>query len=242
MQVRICGTNLVCPDEGWSWPDAENEEGDVAFLSPSGQVWSVRTLESTTSQDRLLPIRTALAEARDEQSSVLLRAVPLAHWRATNRYCGRCGKTTQRRVEGFVLVCPACGQEFWPRLTPAIIVLVHRGNKILLARHKRSAQGFFSCLAGFVEAGETLEQTVQREIMEEVGLKIDAPVYKSSQSWPFPSTLMLAFRANAPTGEPVPDGNEILEARWFGRDELPALPPPFSVARRLIEDFFKELE
>ena len=240
MQVRICGSNLVCPDEGWSWPDAEIEAQDVTFLSLSGQLWTVRALESTTPGDRLLPIRTALAEARGDQESVLLKAVPLAHWRTTNRFCGHCGKPTERREEGFVLTCPACGQEFWPRLTPAVIVLVHRGNKILLARHKKSVQGFFSCLAGFVEAGETLEQTVQREIAEEVGLSVDPPVYQSSQSWPFPSTLMLAFRARSPRGEPVPDGKEILEARWFDRDSLPALPPPFSVARRLVDDFFKE--
>ncbi len=240
MLIQIDGNDLLCPPEGWAW-DEPYHYGDLVM--PLGtQTWHVRTQQFTEKETRRVPLRQVLQDADPATAEVLFKAVPLAHWQTTSRFCGRCGEATIPSSSQFVAVCPTCGLEIWPRLTPAIIVLVYRGDQILLARHRRSISGFYSCLAGFVEAGETLEQTVIREIHEEVGLTVESPIYRSSQSWPFPSNLMLAFRAECLQGEPVPDQEEILEARWFTKDTLPAMPPRFSVARQLVEDFFREKE
>lgn len=177
----------------------------------------------------------------EDQVQTLLRAVPLVHWMKTHRFCGLCASPTQRRSGEFVLVCSSCGHEFYPRINPAIIVLVHDGNKALLARHHRYGS-VFTCVAGFVESGETLEETVRREVREEVGVEIGPPQYQSSQSWPFANNLMLGFTAPYAGGEIRPDGVEILEARWFSKDELPDLPPGISIAKRLIRSFFDRQE
>ena len=121
-----------------------------------------------------------------------------------------------------------------------MIVSIVKNNKILLARSSRFRSGFFSVLAGFVEAGETLEETVRREVMEEVGLTVKNIEYFGSQSWPFPHSLMVGFTADYDSGEIEIDGNEILEAGWFGMDELPDIPPGFGISRRLIDNFIEK--
>ncbi len=247
MLIQIDGSDLLCPPNGWAW-DEPSHYGDLA-MSHGSQTWHIRTKQFHEQNAQRVPLRQVLQNADPSTAEVLFKAVPLAHWQTTSRFCGRCGEATAPShnqtapsQNQYVAVCPNCGLEIWPRLTPAIIVLIHRGDQILLARHRRSISGFFSCIAGFVEAGETLEQTVVREIREEVGLAVEPPRYRSSQSWPFPSNLMLAFRAECRHGEPVPDQDEILEAQWFTKETLPALPPRFSVARQLIEDFFEQSE
>jgi NAD+ diphosphatase len=176
----------------------------------------------------------------DDQLKAVVRAIELAAWRNQNRFCGACGTPTQQRKTEFAFECPHCGAEFWPRVTPAVIMLIHRGDEVLLARHARSSGPVYSCVAGFVEAGETLEEAVVREIDEEVGVKVGKPVYLGSQAWPFPHALMAAFLVPWASGDPVPDGNEILDARWFRRDTLPQLPPGISIARRLVREFFQD--
>jgi NAD+ diphosphatase len=133
------------------------------------------------------------------------------------------------------LRCPACGLLCYPRISPAVIVLVRRGDEALLARGARFPLPFYSTLAGFVEVGESLEQTVHREIREEVGVEVDRVTYFGSQPWPFPHSLMVGFTAEWASGEIRPDGTEILDARWFAADALPQVPPPLSIARRLID-------
>ena len=136
------------------------------------------------------------------------------------------------------LTCPACGHAHFPRISPAVIVLVRKEGKALLARNARFPPGGrFGLLAGFVEAGETLEEAAAREVLEESGLRIEALRYVSSQPWPFPDSLMLAFTAEWAGGEARPDGREIAELRWCGPDEMPDIPPRGSVARRLIDEF-----
>ena len=238
MLIQIDGNELLCPANGWAW-DEPYHYGDLVMPLGS-QTWHIRTSQFHEQGSQRVPLRQVLQNADPAAAQVLFKAVPLAHWQITSRFCGRCGEPTVPSTNQYVAVCPTCGLEIWPRLTPAIIVLIHRGEQILLARHRRSTSGFYSCVAGFVEAGETLEQTVVREIREEVGLSVEPPVYRSSQSWPFPSNLMLAFRAECRHGEPVPDQDEILEAQWFTKETLPNLPPRFSVARQLIEDFFEK--
>jgi NAD+ diphosphatase len=165
------------------------------------------------------------------------RAVQLVEWDRTHRYCGRCGSATVTAVGERAKRCPSCGLLAFPRLAPAIIVLVRRGEQALLA-HGRSFPGrMFSTLAGFVEPGETLEQAVEREVFEEVGVRVTNVTYFGSQPWPFPHSLMVGYLADWKSGDIVIDPVEIVEARWFERDEMPPIPPSMSIARRLINSW-----
>jgi len=183
-------------------------------------------------------LRDAFGRVPDDELALLVRAREWLQWRLENRHCGRCGTLLQRHrdPDERAMVCPACGAAFNPRLSPAVIVLVTRGpNEVLLERPVRAATPFWRLVSGFVEAGETAEEAVRREIAEETALRVRDVRYVGSQSWPFPGSLMLAFRAEHDGGDPRPDGVEIAECRFFRRDALPALPPGMSIARRLIE-------
>ncbi|HLH46317.1 MAG TPA: NAD(+) diphosphatase [Acidimicrobiales bacterium] len=169
------------------------------------------------------------------------RAVQLVEWRRTTRFCGRCGAPTEVVAGERAVRCPACGLTSYPRLAPAVIVLVRRGRQALLARNARFRGRMFSALAGFVEPGETLEETVRREVAEEVGLQLGALRYFASQPWPFPHSLMVGFFAEWAAGEVAVDGVEITEAHWFGPEALPEVPPPVSIARRLIDTWVAEV-
>lgn len=190
-----------------------------------------------------MSLRRALAQAEDEaEYARLARASQLATWFDQHRFCGRCGTELVAHERDLARVCPACELVQYPRISPCIIVLVRRGSQCLLARSGRFPPGRFSTLAGFVEAGESAEAAVHREIREEVGVEVKNLQFFASQAWPFPHQLMLGFFADYAGGELVPDGDEILEAGWFGRDNLPDLPPPFSISRQLIDRFFAEQE
>jgi len=166
------------------------------------------------------------------------RAVQLVEWGRTHRYCGRCGTPTEPATGERARRCPACGLLAFPRLAPAVIVLVERSDgRALLARNVNFPGTMFSCLAGFVEPGETLEDAVRREVAEEVGVELGAVRYWGSQPWPFPHSLMIGFVAEWASGEIVCQADEIAEARWFTPDELPDIPPGISIARRLIDDW-----
>jgi len=139
-------------------------------------------------------------------------------------------------------VCEACGRAFFPRISPAVITLVRRGREMLLAHNAKFPSGRHGLIAGFVEPGETLEETVAREVMEEAGIEIGEPRYVRSQPWPFPDSLMIAFEAEYRSGEARPDGEEIDHLGWFVPENLPDIPPPGSVARYLIDRFIASLE
>ncbi len=168
---------------------------------------------------------------------VASHALQLIEWDRTHQFCGRCGTPTQRRAEERARHCPACGLTAYPRLSPVVMVRVVRDGRILLARAPRFAPGVYSVLAGFVEAGETLEQAIHREVAEEVSVQVRNLRYFASQSWPFPHSLMIAFTAEYAGGDLRVDGRELLEADWFSPDALPGLPSPMSMAWRLIRDF-----
>jgi NAD+ diphosphatase len=168
------------------------------------------------------------------------RAVQLIEWERTHRYCGRCATPTEPSVAAppeRARRCPACGLLAFPRLAPAMIVLVTRddGREALLARGARFPIPMWSCLAGFVEPGETLEEAVHREVREEVGVEVEDVRYWGSQPWPFPHSLMLGFRASWASGELACDPTEIADAGWYRPDELPPVPPAMSIARRMID-------
>lgn len=189
--------------------------------APSGRDW--------------IGLRALGATLAGEAWSAAARAVHLVDWARTSRFCGRCGTATVIGDGDRSMRCPACGLAAYPRVAPAVIVAVHRDGQLLLGRNGRFTGGMFSVLAGFVEPGETLEDTVHREIAEEVGVRLERPRYFGSQPWPFPHSLMVGFTAEWASGEIEVDGEEIVEAGWFARDHLPDLPPPISIARRLIE-------
>ncbi len=165
-------------------------------------------------------------------------AMHVVRWAETSRFCGRCGTPAERVPNERAMKCPKCALVVYPRISPAIIVLVRRGDEALLARNSRFPGAFYSTLAGFSEIGESLEETLVREVKEEVGVDVGNLRYFGSQPWPFPDSLMIGFDADWISGDIRVDETEIADARFFRRDEplqLPMLPPSISIARRLID-------
>jgi len=170
------------------------------------------------------------------------RAKQVVDWNRTHRYCGRCGSETgPHRKEPLARECPNCGMVFHPRISPAAIVLVRRGDEALLARSPGFPKGMYSALAGFVEPGETLEGCVRREVREEVGIEVGEVRYFASQPWPFPNSLMVGFFAGYSGGELRPDPEEIEDAGWFAADALPGIPPRPTIARAMVDAFVEEV-
>ncbi len=183
----------------------------------------------------LMPVRSLFGFAGPEAFALAGRATQLMDWQKNHRHCGRCGTPTRMKTTEHAMQCPACGLEVYPRISPAVMVLIGRGDELLLARSPHFKPGVFSALAGFVEAGETLEHCAVREVREEVGVEITNLRYFTSQSWPFPNSLMVAFFADYAGGEITPDPTEIEAAGWFSMDDLPKLPDHVSIARHLID-------
>ncbi len=165
------------------------------------------------------------------------RAIQIMNWDRTHQYCGRCGARTETKSNERAKVCPQCGLINFPRITPAIIVAVLKGNQILLSRAHRFPPGLYSVIAGFVEPGETLEECVRREVKEEVGIEVQNICYFGSQPWPFPHSLMVAFTADYAAGKIAIDEAEIVDAGWFTVNNLPPIPDKVSISRRLIDWF-----
>ncbi len=164
------------------------------------------------------------------------RGVQLAEFYRSHRYCGYCGKEMHRSRTEFACLCSHCKERYYPQIAPCIIVVIRRDDQLLLAQHVRHRNGIYTALAGFTEVGETLEQTVAREVMEESNIRIKNLRYVASQPWPFPQSLMMAFLADYDSGEINIDPKELIDAGWYHYDALPLLPPPGTIARRLIED------
>jgi len=186
-------------------------------------------------------LRSLFLQLPDNWLALAGRASQIVEWDRSHQFCGRCGTPTRARQSERAKECPACGHIVWPRVSPAMMVLVTRGKELLLARSKRFAQPIYSALAGFVEAGESIEDCIHREVLEEVGIEVRNLTYVASQSWPFPHSLMIAYNAEYAGGEVRPCDDEILDARWFALDELPSLPSPVSIARALIDSTIERL-
>jgi NAD+ diphosphatase len=167
------------------------------------------------------------------------RARQIVGWHATHRFCGRCGGETEPVSGELAKRCTRCGMMHYPRLSPAAIVLVERGDQILLARSPGFPKGMYSALAGFVEPGESIEETLIREVREEVGVEVENLNYFGSQPWPFPNSLMIGFTVDYAGGELTPEPGEIEDAGWYTAENLPQLPPETSIARAMIDDFVR---
>ena len=191
--------------------------------------------EALASAGEWTMVRALFGIAGAEAFAMAGRATQLLDWQKNHRFCGRCATPTAMKTTEFSMECPSCGLLAYPRISPAVMVLVRRGNELLLARSPHFRPGVFSALAGFVEAGETLEQCAVREVREEVGVEIANLRYFQSQPWPFPNSLMIAFFADYAGGEITPDPAEIEAAAWFPRSALPPLPDQASIARHLID-------
>jgi len=195
---------------------------DTDALTFPGYVW--RTL------------RSLFADMDDELLGLASRAAQLAEWARTHRFCGACGSGTVLAGGERCFKCVGCGHLAYPRISPAMMVLVRKGDAVLLALHVASPSGRFTPLAGFLEAGESIEEAVHREVFEEVGLRVHNLRYFASQSWPFPHSLMIAFTADYLNGEIRIDPNEIAEARWFGpNDEWPEPVRQVSISNVLVD-------
>lgn len=173
----------------------------------------------------------------DQVFALAGRAAQILEWDRSHQFCGRCGSPTETMATERAKRCPNCGAMSFPRLSPAVIVLVEDGDNVLLARHTRSTDGMYALLAGFVEPGETLEEAVRREIREECGVEVDRISYFGSQPWPFPHQLMIGFTAQYAGGEVKIDGIEIADAQWFTAQAMPKVPPRLSIARKLIDAY-----
>lgn len=182
--------------------------------------------------------------------ALLSYAKGLIHWHERHPFCARCGSLSEARDAGHVRVCvnPDCNASHFPRTDPAVIMLVHRGDRCVLAHNRRNPLPMFSTLAGFVEPGESLEEAVAREVLEEVGIYVGKVRYHSSQPWPFPGNIMLGFHAEAESTDITVEEAELVEARWFERDQIIKaadsnlkLSRPESISRRLIDDWVKQV-
>ena len=240
--IHVVGTSVwfgtASADPSWS--------AHFVGLVDGAAWWAVDVPVGTDPSDgAALDLYSFHGRASEHEWLAAGRAVQLVEWARTHRFCGRCGEPTEPSPSERAMRCPACSLLAFPRVAPAMITLVTRGDagpdqEALLARGVAWNVPMYSCLAGFVEPGESLESAVRREVREEVGLSVRNPTYRGSQPWPFPHSLMVGFRAEYDSGEITCDPTEIREAAWYRRDALPPIPPKISIARRLIDEWLAE--
>jgi len=203
---------------------------------------AVEPAETAVAQPPLVwsEFREALVRTEQPVRHLLLRGKAMLEWVRQRRRCGVCGAELENSEREEARICPNCGAAFFPKISPAIIVGVRRGDEILLAHNRRFRDKVYSFIAGFIEPGESAEAAVERELAEEVGVRVRNIRYWGSQSWPFPDSLMLGFWADYAGGGIHPDGEEIETAGFYRRDALPPIPRPGSIARRMIEAWLRE--
>jgi NAD+ diphosphatase len=188
----------------------------------------------------LIPLRQALITLNSDFFNPVIKAFQIIRWNKNHQYCGQCGNKTIDKTTSmtFERHCPHCSMIYYPRISPSIIVRIQKGKQILMARGPHFKPGIYGLIAGFIEPGESAEDAVQREVMEEVGIEIKNVRYFGSQPWPFPDALMLAFTAEHAAGELSLDHIEIEDAGWYDANNLPGLPSSgLSIGRKLIDDF-----
>ncbi len=242
---------LVCRDgDPVEVPLAAGPEAfgvEVVFRQEIGLLYGRRCWATEVSPDTKAPEGMVFRDLRRLFSGVnegffrmAGRAKQIVGWHATHRFCGRCGAETGPVPGEMAKGCTRCGMLYYPRLSPAIIVLVRDGSRVLLARSPNFPPGMYSALAGFVEPGESLEEAIRREVYEEVGVVIANVRYFGSQPWPFPNSLMIGFTADYAGGDLRVEPTEIEDANWYPADDLPMVPPRISIARAMIDRFVEQ--
>ena len=237
--IHVIGSTVFIDDR------AAESDWTTHFLGMHGDVacWGVDVPHGDDpSYGASIDLYSYYGRASEVEWMIAGRAVQLVDWARTHRFCGRCATPTEMQSHERSMKCPACGLLAFPRLAPAMITLVTRGDEALLARGVQFRAPVYSCLAGFVEPGESLEDAVVREVREEVGVAVGNVRYWGSQPWPFPHSLMVGFTAEWESGEIEIDPSEIVDAQWFRRDALPAVPPRVSIARKIIDAWLESAE
>lgn len=223
-------------DENFKLPKVEKLTSDLSF-STGDQVIArdLQDSEAIPEGLQLVPIRQLLQYWNTQQFEQASRAIQLLEWRKNHKFCSHCGEKTQAHPTEFAMICPTCRYHQYPRVQPCVITVITRGdNEILLAKNAKNKSNMYGLIAGFVEVGETLEDAVRRETEEEVGLKLKNIQYLASQPWPFPSNLMIAFKAEYANGNIQLQEAEISDAQFFKFNELPEIPFKGSIAHAMI--------
>ena len=231
---------LIFEDDDLKWTEMELANKQfIGYLNEQPCFLSELTSESKLDENLMLtPLRNLLGRIPDSLFTVCSRSIQLSEWNKNNQFCGSCGSEMNKHETERAMYCECNAMLIYPRISPCIIVLVTKEDDLLLAHNKNFPGKFYSTLAGFIEPGETAEDAIHREIEEEVSIKVKNIKYYGSQSWPFPSQLMLGYHAEYDSGEILPDGEEIDEADWFNYLELPAVPTGnISISGKLIEHF-----
>ena len=223
-------------DENLQLPKVEKLASDL-HIHHNDHVIARDLLEHESVPDgyQLIPIRELIQLWSTTEFLQASRAVQLLEWRRNHKFCSHCGHATEIHSKEYAMVCPACGYHQYPRVQPCVITIITKGeDELLLAKSARNKSNMYGLIAGFVEVGETLEEAVQREAFEEVGVKLKNICYMSSQPWPFPSNLMIAFHAEYDSGDIQLQVEEISDAQFFKFDQLPEIPFKGSIAHSMI--------
>ncbi len=233
--------NGIDPDSGGRYFGTIGAKNCYAFNLPAG--FDTDGFETMAGdgygEQQFVLLRRYIAELDKVICEAAGYASHLLHWDRNSIFCGYCGAKNNWHEHECAKKCPECGNIQFPKISPAIIILIQKGNDILLAHNRRFPEGRYSVLAGFMEMGETIEQTAIREVREECGIEIGNIRYIASQSWPFPDSLMLGLSAEWKSGEIVPDGREIEHAGWYNPGNFPSIPGPGTIARLLIDKYTK---
>ncbi len=248
--IALNGSDIWCPEDGWlhTWGAAEGallEGMEPIYVGDlDGRPVYVAPLDPTYLLYETSPVslREAMLNVPEAPVAMLATAAQVQQWLLDHRYCGRCGSETGFHTADRARWCDHCSIPFYPRLAPCVIVVIRRGDRFLLARSSRVRNHFFSLIAGFVEPGESAEEAVAREVMEETGLRVSNVRYRASQPWPFPHQLMLGYFADYESGELRLQEDELAEADWYTPEEHPPVPPGSTIAGWLIQQMKAELK
>ncbi|MDD7804947.1 MAG: NAD(+) diphosphatase [Endozoicomonas sp. (ex Botrylloides leachii)] len=239
--------DFILPEQHIVWlkkPDFLSvEEAEKALVTGlwQGRPIGILFTEENTQNNKTTTVRNVLINSGTNVFTMISHALEIATSRTAHRFCGRCGGKTLPLIGQWAMHCDICNHSVYPRISPCIIVLVTKNEELLLVKHKRHRfKKFYSLVAGFVEPGETAEEAVHREVMEEVGIQLSSVSYQLSQSWPFPHCLMLGFYAHYARGSIRLDDTELCAGDWFSSLALPELPPKNTISRQLIERYLRQ--